>query len=463
MFRLLFLILTLFIPNYLFAAVTINEVAWMGSVDSANDEWIELYNDGNTVSLDGWVLSDGLNLNIPLSGSIGAGTYAILERTDDNSAPGSAFLIYSGALGNDGRTLTLKRSDGGIEDQVVGGADWQNIGGDNSTKETAQYSTTGWVTGPATAGARNITTNNTLHGDNSDVSNVTNEDKKDSSKNEYISLVEPDNELQLSIEAIKTGYVNQPVTFTLEPSGLGEAIMDSLHYTWNFGNLSTSSGREVQTIYNHPGTYVIVVEAAYTKYTARARHTITIVPTTISLLKNKEGDILVQNNAHYEADVSGFTLKGDTAVVFPPYTFLAPKSTMVIPAREVSIHEVSMVALYDRGRKLIASTLTDLFPPVANATEQLSESETEITSTVQARTKQVLTDSNALDSVDPVRSISATATTKYTGTPSDETIVSSDGALVTTAGVPTDKLPYLGLMGLIIISILALYSSGYNE
>ena len=39
------------------AAVVINEIAWMGTVSSANDEWLELYNDGTEeVSLDGWII-----------------------------------------------------------------------------------------------------------------------------------------------------------------------------------------------------------------------------------------------------------------------------------------------------------------------------------------------------------------------------------------------------------------------
>ena len=76
------------------AAVTFSEIAWMGGEDSANDEWIELYNSGSDlVSVDGWTISDGMNLDIELSGSIGAGSYAVLERTDDSSAPGGAFLV----------------------------------------------------------------------------------------------------------------------------------------------------------------------------------------------------------------------------------------------------------------------------------------------------------------------------------------------------------------------------------
>jgi hypothetical protein len=83
--------------------VAINEIAWMGRLADANDEWIELHNNtGAPINLSGWTLiaADGTP-NITLTGTIPAGGYFILERTDDNSVPGvAADLIYTGALGN---------------------------------------------------------------------------------------------------------------------------------------------------------------------------------------------------------------------------------------------------------------------------------------------------------------------------------------------------------------------------
>ena len=461
MHRLLLLILLL-VPHSLFAAVTINEIAWMGSVNSANDEWIELYNDGSSVSVDGWVLSDGQGLDIMLAGSVGAGTYAVLERTDDTSAPGSAFLIYTGALGNDGRTLTLKRADGSIEDQVVGGADWSNIGGDNTTKETAQYTTNGWVTGTPTPGEKNVSAGTQTSSDNSQ---TTTEDtaasSKDDDKNLYISLVEPNNELTLNIEAPQTGYVNQPVTLAVMPKGLGERIMDSLNYTWNFGNLATSSGSEVKVRYSHPGTYVVVVEAQYTKYVARARHTITILPTTVSLIKNEDGDILIQNSAQYEVDLSGFTLTGNKSVIFPEYTFLAPKATMIVSAKKVSDYNAAIVMLYDRAKEAVASTL-DTYLDMSTITDSITIVKNEITPVAKASAGFNEYEVAAESKMEPKGLISASSTSRETVAAAKETSVSL-AAAATTASIPTDKLPYLGLMGLIMIGILGLYSQGHKE
>ena len=94
--------------------VVINELAWMGTTSNTANEWIELYNTtGSSISLSGWTLrsTDGTP-NISLTGSIGAYSYYLLERTDDNSVPGiTADKTYTGAMGDGGELMELK--DGG--------------------------------------------------------------------------------------------------------------------------------------------------------------------------------------------------------------------------------------------------------------------------------------------------------------------------------------------------------------
>jgi hypothetical protein len=67
-------------------ALLINEIAWAGTVASANDEWIELHNPGSVpIELSGWTLSDSGDLNISLSGSLPAYSFYLLERSDDST------------------------------------------------------------------------------------------------------------------------------------------------------------------------------------------------------------------------------------------------------------------------------------------------------------------------------------------------------------------------------------------
>jgi hypothetical protein len=115
------------IPATLPLDVVVDEIAWMGTTISPNDEWIELYNNTDSpVDLTGWSLTaaDGTP-NIPLSGAIPAGSYFLLERTNDDSVPGvTRDLLYSGALENEGEDLVLRDSACNVIDRVDCTAGW---------------------------------------------------------------------------------------------------------------------------------------------------------------------------------------------------------------------------------------------------------------------------------------------------------------------------------------------------
>lgn len=341
-------------------AIEISEVAWMGSADSANHEWVELHSP-TTIDVTGWTLTDGNNLQIELSGTIDAGNYAVLERTSDDSAPGTAWQIYTGALVNSGATLTLRDASGEVVDRVVGGEDWQSIGGDNTTKATAQLSSRGWITadstpGQAASGVAMVATN-----DQSDQSDESDEDQdtsnsssqtstsNQSSSTESIKLTLPDITLQLAVAAPQTTYVNQPVNFDVTPSGVGRTIASSLHYRWSFGDTNTATGKSVEHVFSHSGNYVVVVEAEYKRQIQRTRHQIVVLPVALTLRELDDGNFAIQNNSQTEIDLGGYRLVGNKTFTIPDYTILLPRSQIVVNRDNFLTKPVSqVVALYDQ-------------------------------------------------------------------------------------------------------------------
>ncbi len=120
--------------------VLFNELAWMGTANSANDEWIELKNiSGQEIDLTGWQILDkdqqikiifGQELFLP------NGLF-LLERTDDDSAPGAAAdLIYTGGLKNSDEALYLFDKNCQLQDEVLANSDWP--AGNNSDKRTME-------------------------------------------------------------------------------------------------------------------------------------------------------------------------------------------------------------------------------------------------------------------------------------------------------------------------------------
>ncbi|MBU1778564.1 lamin tail domain-containing protein [Patescibacteria group bacterium] len=135
-------------------SIVINEIAWMGTEISSNDEWIELKNTTNAdINLDNWILmaTDG-SPEINLSGIVPSGEYFLLERTDDNSASDiAADQIYTGALGNSGEVLELKDETGNVIDIVSADSGWP--AGDNANKLTMERMDSGnWQNSQETGG-----------------------------------------------------------------------------------------------------------------------------------------------------------------------------------------------------------------------------------------------------------------------------------------------------------------------
>lgn len=113
--------------------LVINEVAWSGSATSPNDEWLELYNPtSQSVSLSGWRIVDDNGSQIyALSGSIAAGGYFLVERSQTVTSVAADVVSTNVSLANTGDKLVLEDSSGRIIDSVNGsGLNW--YAGDNT-------------------------------------------------------------------------------------------------------------------------------------------------------------------------------------------------------------------------------------------------------------------------------------------------------------------------------------------
>ena len=129
-------------PDPAIRKVVINEIAWMGTSASTNDEWIELHNTSSkSVDLTGWTLKaqDGTP-DISLSPiSIGAFGFYLLERTSDSTiSDTAASQIYTGALSNTGEVLELRDAGGSLQDLVSKPTSGDWYAGSNTSKSSME-------------------------------------------------------------------------------------------------------------------------------------------------------------------------------------------------------------------------------------------------------------------------------------------------------------------------------------
>ena len=369
------LLITLATPVH--ATVTISEIAWMGTTESHLCNWLELHNSGDEpVDVADWTLyiddtarplADG-DLERGSGTVIEPGAYWLIERYTDtcpDPVPGiSDWYLAFGNLLNTGVTLRLERGDGSEVDSVVGGDDWENVGGDNTTKATAQWTEAGWITAPPTPGApppepSDDSATGTVAGASTTAEPTTSRGSQTilfGSDEPSQPLAIADMALALSIEAHTYAYAGQPLTLQAEATGLLEVLLDSLQYQWNLGDLQTAVGPEVTHTYVHPGTYVVTVWAGYQDYEQIARHEVTVLPVNLALSRTTNGDVQLYNTTPYEIDISGYRIQGARAITVPDRTRLLPQSIITIPASEVDTGPPSLVMAYDRQGELVAST-----------------------------------------------------------------------------------------------------------
>jgi len=105
--------------------VAINEIAWIGTKASKEDQWIELYNNSKeNINLTDWKLVVKNKFKISLSGTIPAQGFYLLENNENSVSDITADLIYSGNLSDSGETLLLYDEFGNLVEEVKFSGGW---------------------------------------------------------------------------------------------------------------------------------------------------------------------------------------------------------------------------------------------------------------------------------------------------------------------------------------------------
>lgn len=342
------------------ASVRINEVAWMGTTVSGTNEWIELYNANDTaVDLLGWsiVALDG-SPSIALSGSVAPRGYFLIERTDDTTVPdilADQVAPFGSGLANSGETLYLKDGSGATVDTIIGGNNWENIGGDNSTKETAQYTMLGWVTGAPTPRTANVshgvvlsasTTTPSSSSAASSVSLATLDPSPSGVVNTPPTPTYPRKGISVFAGDDKNVLTYTPVIFSGIAYGLYDEPLSSATYRWNFGDGARDDGREVSHAYQFPGEYAVVLEVFWGKEHRTDSLIVSVAAPGIVLgavVSGTEGFIELSNHSERDIELSLWQLHIPSGMMFtiPRNTFIAEGRSIRFPNKITNLLDLS--------------------------------------------------------------------------------------------------------------------------
>ncbi len=324
------------------SGVLINEIAWMGTEVSTADEWIELRNEGTgDVDLAGWRL-EWRGGEYGITFSIGNGTgkcsttlfpasgYFLLERTDDTTLPNvSADCLYAGALSNEGDIVVLKDPSGTVIDRIDGSNVWKinggsEVAGNNTTKETAQRSASGWITASPTPRAPNAGVPASSSPSPPSSSGTSTPAAPASSS--APAIVYP--AIKAYAGEDRTAIVGELVEFVGRAAGIDNKPLENARFWWNFGDGEAIEGRVVSHIFRITGTYTVGLHVSSAEYAASDYLRIEATPNQIvvkNVLIGEGGSLRLKNEGNTEVEIGGWILEDADANRFqiPPKTRLA--------------------------------------------------------------------------------------------------------------------------------------------
>ena len=104
------------------AGIVINEIHYNSRPNNAQDEFVELYNSGDTpVDLSGWFFNDGFDFTFPVGTQIGVGGYVVVAKNPAALLERyglEALGPFDGGLSGEGERIELRRADGSVADEV---------------------------------------------------------------------------------------------------------------------------------------------------------------------------------------------------------------------------------------------------------------------------------------------------------------------------------------------------------
>lgn len=355
----LIIVFVLCAPQFARAQIVINEIAWMGTSESANAEWIELYNNSDkSVVLDGWVIHahDG-NPKINLVGSIGPDEYYLLERTSDESVPTVlADSIYSGSLSNTGERLQLIDAKGVMVDDL----DFSSSGwpaGDNTTKATMQRNGDSWITAAATPGAKNNSPQEPSDSDADAQPSISTSSSSavsagDSAviKKEQVTLIAPDPKYSAKLDIPDYAVVGVPFVIKALVKQDNKKDLVSGRFDWYLGDGGAHryyKNTSFEYQFTYPGEYTIVLEyysnSMKDEIDSIHQKKIVIIPDSVSISGlTQNGGVSITNTSTRDIDLKGWSIATNNfSFIFPKYTIVKKGGVFTLP---ITVHRIENVS-----------------------------------------------------------------------------------------------------------------------
>lgn len=349
-------VLFLNFPQSLFANVLINEVQ-IGVEGNANDEFIELYNNGSTeVVLTGFSIykktSSGAESSIVAKSrfedkKIPANGILFLAREGEYTGTKTVDILWpnSYSLASNNSLTLYKDYENKIIEDTVSWGDVKNFKRTSTNTDNTQE--------------ENINTQNE--------NTITTTTGGSASSPSLQTL--PKKKSELKIISKNSGFVGIPVEFEAKLEGVESQNMYA-KYVWNFGDgdsmeVNGFDNKKFTHTYYYPGDYLVNIEYFGNSYQTTpdyvAKINLKIVPTTVVISNvGTEADFFIEltNNSSLDIDISNWVLLGNNKIfTLPKSTNLLSMKKIILPPRVTNFNygDKSFLELLDKNGTIIFS------------------------------------------------------------------------------------------------------------
>jgi hypothetical protein len=152
-------------------------------------------------------------------------------------------------------------------------------------------------------------------------------------------------------------YKDISTTLRATVTGLHDEALPNAIVSWNFGDGTTATGTEVTHAYRFPGSYSVVVSAAYGGLSAQVRARAQVIAQDVHIVTALPGtDGYVTIMSPVDIDISGWTLRdGNVLFTFPPQTQLFGKSATTFPNAITGMYVQQTLGLFRGDGRLMSA------------------------------------------------------------------------------------------------------------
>ncbi|MEX0933166.1 MAG: PKD domain-containing protein [Candidatus Paceibacterota bacterium] len=367
--RLLFILVLYATPAVTFAELTITEIMYDPEGSDTNREWIEVYNAGDDVVIEGgsgntWRLyeestSGALNkrtLNFETGAptmTLPHNTYTVIAknipafRQDHPEYDGLLLFSAFSLTNNEGRVLTIRDSDAIEKSSPLLYVPLPEASGTGASLQLQQGGL--WIAGLPTPGEINTTEVFSLHEKDLDENDV---------GDDFLELESgwPFTREKLYLDAGENRrvFVDELVTFNGDVRFKNGDKVRGNSPTWAFGDGEGGRGIRMTHAYRHPGVYRAVLRAEHEGRLYQDSFLVHVIEVSdITIGEHSSEFIEITNTSNYEVELSNWTLRSEDNVKKLAHgTFVLPLSSIIVPF--VSLR--GQGALYGSTGKLVERT-----------------------------------------------------------------------------------------------------------